>query len=109
VTPVSDVRRATGPDGLTSRHNADYRALEASSRPAPSQVAGRFAADGFSSLALDLLSEEGGTVLVFGGADHAFFNDTGPRFNPPAAAEAYRRVIDWFDRNAAQDRPLTPR
>ena len=40
-------------------------------------------------------------VLVFGGADHAFFNDTGPRFNPPAAAEAYRRVLDWFSRNAA--------
>jgi carboxymethylenebutenolidase len=40
-------------------------------------------------------------VLVFGGADHAFFNDTGPRFNPPAAAEAYRRVLDWFGRNAA--------
>jgi carboxymethylenebutenolidase len=40
-------------------------------------------------------------VMVFGGADHAFFNDTGPRFNPPAAAEAYRRVIDWFARNAA--------
>ncbi len=34
-------------------------------------------------------------------ADHAFFNDTGPRFNPPAAAEAYRRVLDWFGRNAA--------
>jgi carboxymethylenebutenolidase len=40
-------------------------------------------------------------VMVFGGADHAFFNDTGPRFNPPAAAEAYRRVLDWFGRNAA--------
>jgi carboxymethylenebutenolidase len=40
-------------------------------------------------------------VLVCGGADHAFFNDTGPRFNPPAAAEAYRRVLDWFGRNAA--------
>jgi carboxymethylenebutenolidase len=40
-------------------------------------------------------------VMVFGGADHAFFNDTGPRFNAPAAAEAYRRVIDWFGRNAA--------
>jgi carboxymethylenebutenolidase len=40
-------------------------------------------------------------VVVFGGADHAFFNDTGARFNPPAAAEAYRRVIDWFERNAA--------
>ena len=39
-------------------------------------------------------------VMVFGGADHAFFNDTGPRFNPPAAAEAYRRVLDWFGRNA---------
>jgi carboxymethylenebutenolidase len=40
-------------------------------------------------------------VIVFGGADHAFFNDTGPRFDPPAAAEAYRRVIEWFARNAA--------
>jgi len=39
-------------------------------------------------------------VMVFGGADHAFFNDTGPRFNPPAAAEAYRRALDWFGRNA---------
>ena len=33
-------------------------------------------------------------------ADHAFFNDTGAKFNPPAAAEAYRRVLDWFDRYA---------
>ena len=40
-------------------------------------------------------------VMVFGGADHAFFNDTGPRSNAPAAAEAYRRVIDWFGRDAA--------
>ena len=40
-------------------------------------------------------------VVVFGGADHASFNDTGPRFNAPAAAEAYRRVLDWFGRNAA--------
>ena len=29
-------------------------------------------------------------------ADHAFFNDTGARFNPPAAAEAWRRVTAWF-------------
>ena len=34
--------------------------------------------------------------MVFGGADHAFFNDTGPRFNAPAAAEAWRRVMAWF-------------
>ena len=135
-------------------------------------VAGRFAASGFSALALDLLSEEGGpaafpgeaevaaalsaapperfdatapfsgpfpeggdlrnaraaVLAVYGGldtrvlgtrdaavaalqaarlehkiltfteADHAFFNDTGPRFNPPAAEEAWRRVIGWFGR-----------
>jgi len=36
--------------------------------------------------------------VTFTEADHAFFNDTGPRFNPAAMAEAYRRVVDWFDR-----------
>jgi carboxymethylenebutenolidase len=34
--------------------------------------------------------------VTFAQADHAFFNDTGPRFNAPAAAEAYRRVLAWF-------------
>jgi carboxymethylenebutenolidase len=37
-------------------------------------------------------------IVTFGGADHAFFNDTGARFNNAAAAEAYRRVLSWFDR-----------
>jgi carboxymethylenebutenolidase len=36
-------------------------------------------------------------LLTFTEADHAFFNDTGARFNPPAAAEAWRRVLDWLD------------
>jgi carboxymethylenebutenolidase len=36
-------------------------------------------------------------LLTFTEADHAFFNDTGARFNPHAAAEAWRRVIDWFE------------
>jgi carboxymethylenebutenolidase len=36
-------------------------------------------------------------LLTFTEADHAFFNDTGPRFNPKAAEEAWRRVIGWFD------------
>jgi carboxymethylenebutenolidase len=36
-------------------------------------------------------------LVTFGGADHAFFNDTGARFNPGAAAEAWRRVLNWFD------------
>ena len=41
-------------------------------------------------------------LLTFTEADHAFFNDTGARFNVPAAEEAGRRVIGWFD--AAGDR-----
>jgi carboxymethylenebutenolidase len=28
---------------------------------------------------------------------HAFFNDTGARFNPAAAEEAWRRVVSWFN------------
>jgi carboxymethylenebutenolidase len=36
-------------------------------------------------------------IITFGGADHAFFNDTGQRFNPAASQEAWHRVIDWFD------------
>jgi carboxymethylenebutenolidase len=36
-------------------------------------------------------------ILTFTEGEHAFFNDTGARFNAPAAAEAYRRVIGWFD------------
>ena len=36
--------------------------------------------------------------MTFMTADHAFFNDTGARYNAPSAAEAYRRVIDWYER-----------
>lgn len=36
-------------------------------------------------------------LLTFTEADHAFFNDTGARFNPHAATEAWRRTIGWFD------------
>jgi carboxymethylenebutenolidase len=39
--------------------------------------------------------------VTFTEADHAFFNDTGARFNPHAAAEAYHRVFNWFDRFVA--------
>jgi carboxymethylenebutenolidase len=40
-------------------------------------------------------------IVTFAGADHAFFNETGPRFNAGAAAEAYRRLVDWLDRFVA--------
>lgn len=34
--------------------------------------------------------------LVYEGADHAFFNDTGERYNPGAATEVYQELVDWF-------------
>ncbi|MFI5776560.1 dienelactone hydrolase family protein [Nocardia sp. NPDC051570] len=37
-------------------------------------------------------------TFVADGADHAFFNDTGPRYHPAAAAQAWRRVTDWYGR-----------
>jgi carboxymethylenebutenolidase len=35
-------------------------------------------------------------IVTFSQADHAFFNDTGARFNAAAAAEAWRRVLHLF-------------
>jgi carboxymethylenebutenolidase len=43
-------------------------------------------------------------IVTFTQADHAFFNDTGARFNAAAAAEAYRRVLDWLDEFVAGGR-----
>jgi carboxymethylenebutenolidase len=37
-------------------------------------------------------------IVVEPNADHAFFNDTGPRYNPTAAADAWPKVLDWFGR-----------
>jgi carboxymethylenebutenolidase len=42
-------------------------------------------------------------LITFSEAGHAFFNDTGARFNPHAATEAWRRALNWFD--AAERRP----
>ncbi|MCB0938069.1 MAG: dienelactone hydrolase family protein, partial [Mycobacterium sp.] len=40
-------------------------------------------------------------LVVEPDADHAFFNDTGPRYRPAAAADAWRRLQDWFNRHLA--------
>ena len=37
-------------------------------------------------------------IATFPGVDHAFFNDTGPRYNQQVANEAYTKVIGWFQR-----------
>ena len=34
--------------------------------------------------------------IVYPNAQHAFFNDTGPRFNPEAAADAWEKMLAWF-------------
>ena len=42
-------------------------------------------------------------ILTFTEAGHAFFNDTGMRFDPAAAAEAYRQLVGWLDRFVAEE------
>jgi carboxymethylenebutenolidase len=37
-------------------------------------------------------------IVTFPGVNHAFFNDTGARYDASAAAAAYQRVLDWFGR-----------
>jgi carboxymethylenebutenolidase len=34
--------------------------------------------------------------VIYPNADHAFNNDTGPRYNPEAAKDAWRRTLEWF-------------
>jgi carboxymethylenebutenolidase len=40
-------------------------------------------------------------LVVEPDADHAFFNDSGPRYNPAAAADAWQKVQDWFGKNVS--------
>ena len=37
-------------------------------------------------------------IVTYQGANHAFFNDTGPRYDQNAATQAYATVLDWFGR-----------
>lgn len=41
-------------------------------------------------------------IVVYPDADHAFFNDTGPRYHERAAKEAWARTLAWFDRYLKQ-------
>ena len=36
--------------------------------------------------------------MIYPNADHAFHNDTGPRFNPEAAKDAWERTLAWFEK-----------
>jgi carboxymethylenebutenolidase len=35
-------------------------------------------------------------IVTYPNASHAFFNDTGQRYHPTAAAAAYAKLMDWF-------------
>jgi len=36
--------------------------------------------------------------MIYPNADHAFHNDTSPRFNPEAAKDAWERTLAWFEK-----------
>jgi carboxymethylenebutenolidase len=40
-------------------------------------------------------------IVTFPGVDHAFFNPAGSRYDPAAAAAAYRRMLTWFGTHVA--------
>jgi dienelactone hydrolase len=68
--------------------------------PAAESSTGTSQPPGAAKAALDrtgLVNE----IVVEPDANHAFFNDTGPRYNAAAAADAWRRLLDWFGRYLA--------
>lgn len=40
-------------------------------------------------------------LRTFAGADHAFFNDTSPRYDKASAEQAYEAVLAWFEHHLA--------
>jgi carboxymethylenebutenolidase len=48
----------------------------------------------------EALADAGKTyqMEVFDGANHAFFNDTGERFDPEAAEQAWSYTLDWYNK-----------
>jgi carboxymethylenebutenolidase len=36
--------------------------------------------------------------IIYQGADHAFHNDTGSRYHPEAARDAWEQTLAWFER-----------
>jgi carboxymethylenebutenolidase len=48
----------------------------------------------------DAMKKNGKTFrkIVYSGADHAFHNDTGERYNAAAAKAGWDETLDWFDK-----------
>lgn len=55
--------------------------------------------------AIEAAMQEHGKVyekVIYPNSDHAFHNDTGPRYNPEAAQDAWSRTLAWFERYVKQ-------
>ena len=37
-------------------------------------------------------------IVIYPGAGHAFFNDTGARYHPASAKDAWDRTLTWFEK-----------
>src|SRR4029450_12288956 len=48
-------------------------------------------------------------IRTFAGAGHAFFNDTGQRYNPEAAQQAWQDTLGWFNQHLKRDSDLAGR
>ena len=49
--------------------------------------------------AIEEAMQQGGKIyakVIYPDSDHAFFNDTGSRYNPTAAQDAWTRTLAWF-------------
>jgi carboxymethylenebutenolidase len=59
--------------------------------------------NGTRAAAVSALEAAGLTYEIkeYEGANHAFFNDTGPNYNADAATQAYQAVLDWYGRYLA--------
>jgi carboxymethylenebutenolidase len=42
-------------------------------------------------------------IVVYPGVDHAFFNDTGGRYDAAVAGQAYAKLTEWFSAHLAPD------
>ena len=51
--------------------------------------------------AIEKAMQENGKIyskIIYPDCDHAFFNDTGSRYNPTAAQDAWKQLLTWFQR-----------
>ncbi|HWR66947.1 MAG TPA: dienelactone hydrolase family protein [Bellilinea sp.] len=49
--------------------------------------------------AIEAAMQENGKIyakIIYPDSDHAFFNDTGTRYNPTAAQDAWKQLLGWF-------------